>query len=134
MESETEELRTWSGLALVILTMVWLIGTPYLFLQAFSEGLRASFGGPSDDDRLMWFLIAATVVGVSAPALAAVVAGKTQREGAALVFGVGAALCLTAGLAIISGNSGDSSAPPPEPLPPGYCVERSGGDHDCPGW
>jgi hypothetical protein len=134
MESETKEPRTWSGLALVILTLIWLIGTPILFLNAFAEGLRASFGGgPADSDRAMRFLVATAVVGVTAPALAAVVAGKTQREGAALVFGVGAALCLVAGLALVPGNSGDSSDPSPEPLPPGYCVERSGGDNDCPG-
>ncbi|GAA2868716.1 hypothetical protein GCM10010517_28580 [Streptosporangium fragile] len=133
MESATEKPGPWSGLALVVLTLIWLIGTPLLFLQVFAEGLRASRGGPSDGDRAMRFLIAAAVVGVTAPALAAIVAGKTRREGAALVFGVAAALCFVAGAVLVSVDLRVSSVPSPEPLPPGYCVERSGGDSDCPG-
>ncbi|GAA1280423.1 hypothetical protein Psi02_72670 [Planotetraspora silvatica] len=134
MDSETTEPGTWSGLALVVLTLIWLIGTPYLFMVAFGEGLRGSLGGPSDGDRATRFLIASAVVGVAAPALAAIVAGMTRRKSATWVFGVSTALCLLLVTAINGiGQREADSTPTREPLPPGYCVEHSGGGNDCPG-
>lgn len=133
MEPETGKSGTWTDLTLIVLTLIWLIGTPCLSLPWIAEGLTASFGGPADNDRAMRFLVATAVVGVASPALAAIVAGKARREATACIFGAGTVLCLVAAMVMLGGNYSGGSVPPPEPLPSGYCVERSGGDNDCPG-
>ncbi|MEV8635717.1 hypothetical protein AB0395_29060 [Streptosporangium sp. NPDC051023] len=114
MESEAEKPRIRSGLVLVFLGLSWLLGTPYLFLQTASEGLRTSES--ADSGYTVQFLIATAAVGVITPMLAAIVAGITRRKVTALLFGIGAVLCLLVAAASFTvGTETAVPLPPSEP-------------------
>ena len=134
MKSGAARSGTWDVLILVILTLIWLMGIPFLFMQGVAAGLEGSLGNFPDGDRARRFLIAAAVAGVTAPTLAAIVAERARRRAATLTFGVVAALCLLTVVTMVAIEKREANTvPSPEPMPPGRCIERSGGDNDCPG-
>ncbi|MFJ2030625.1 hypothetical protein [Streptosporangium sp. NPDC087985] len=101
MRSEVAKLRVWSGVALTVLTLVWLLGTPYLF----ATGVMASWDRPFvDHERAARFKAAAGIVMVVAPVAATVIALQSSRKVATWLFGAGAALSLLIVLAFIGSD------------------------------
>lgn len=121
------ELRTaWSSIVLALCAVGLLLVVPYLFLQGFVASFPV-FGpsGHAGDGYLTWSVwlgAGLTLVGV-------VVAAVARRRGWAWFFGI----CLVPAV-VVAGmvrvhQVRDAPPPPPEPR---HCVERSGGDNECP--
>lgn len=101
MESEAPKSRVWSGVLLVVLTLVWLLGSPYLF----ARGILATWDRPFvDHERAAGLMAAAGIMMVVTPTAASVVAWQTNRKNAPWLFGFGAILSLAIVLAYIGSN------------------------------
>ncbi|MEV7971459.1 hypothetical protein AB0O34_36515 [Sphaerisporangium sp. NPDC088356] len=132
MEPRAGNPTTRSSAALAVLTLVWLIGTPYLLVRGLGEGGVAT-GGPSNHDVFARYLTATAFVMVGAPAIAAFIAGATRRKAAMLFFAIATVGCALLVFAVVASGNRADPAQPRSPLPSNYCVEHSGGDNDCPG-
>ncbi|MGV9382036.1 hypothetical protein ACWDRB_39930 [Nonomuraea sp. NPDC003707] len=131
METADAETGDVSGVILVLLTFVWLIGVPLCLWQSIVAGL----GYPEGDRAGMnaW-MTAAAVIFTAAPVLATGICVFTRRVVRAWVFGLVAVACVgfvLRGLYMDARQAELRRGPPP--LPSGYCAEYSGGDSDCPG-
>ena len=133
----TAERRTpaWGTPAEVLLTAVWVVGTPLLLIAAAVTA--APFFGEAPTaaelqraDSLLWV---AAAVGVGCPALALGLALRWGHRVAALAFGAAAAAGLVGVLVLGASNVQRDPGPAPGPTGPPVCQERSGGDTDCPG-
>lgn len=132
MEVADREPDNVSGTILGLLAFVWLIGVPLCLWQAVAAGL---VGYPEGDrEGMNAWLAAGAVIFTAAPILAAGICVFTGRITRAWIFGLIAAACV---LFVLRGLHMEARRAelnsPPSPLPSGYCVERSGGDNDCPG-
>jgi len=110
----------WPGPTVGLLTVAWLVSLGAVTL----DWLAASWAGTPDDRWLV-------VVLVGGPVLLTLTAIAGKLRGAAITFGVLAAVL--AGLVAV-GAAVQEHRRPPEPVPAHtYCVEFSGGDTRCPG-
>ncbi|MBE8519845.1 hypothetical protein ILP97_20500 [Amycolatopsis sp. H6(2020)] len=112
---------------LALVAVGWLIAVPYLVLLG-ALGSMPVFGTSTHrgDAYLTW----AAWLGVGLPLAGVVVSATTRRRGWTWFFGIG--LALAAAVAALNWADDVRHAPPPPPEPR-HCVERSGGDNDCPG-
>lgn len=73
-------------------------------------------------------------IGLGGPAVIAIVAGVGESPKTAKTFvGLTIALVIPAGMLLgLAKDYFGGLKPTPEPSPPRYCVEHSGGDNNCP--
>ncbi|RSD23593.1 hypothetical protein [Amycolatopsis eburnea] len=122
------EIRTaWVSVVLALCAVGLLLVVPFLVLLGFLASIPV-FGETSG--AATGYLTWAAVLGAGLPLVGVVVSATTRRRGWTWFF----AICLTlaAAVAVLSWADDLRHAPPPPPGPR-HCVERSGGDTDCPG-
>jgi hypothetical protein len=134
----TDERRTTAGQWVALLTLAWFLAVPALVLIGFFESLTFGTGTPRGGDSGPWLLLAAAVVSVLLPLLAAVLAFRGSRPVLGTVYALlTLALLLPAGLTAMETSQDlgwyQPAPPEPPPGPPGRCMEHSGGEATCPG-
>ncbi|WP_049558927.1 hypothetical protein [Nonomuraea sp. SBT364] len=99
-----------AGVTLALLATLWLMGTPALLSLIVKEVLRlryaVQFTDKEPDGLLEEYTIAVAITSIAAPAIAAIIAGKTGRGGMAALFGVGATVAMIIAMAFLSGMQG----------------------------
>ena len=125
----------WAVATITLLTVAWLLGTPFLAIGSLAD--LWTFSGeqptPADHDRAQRHALMTTVVATGCPAAAAVLAARRRRGVVQAVFGVGAVLGLVGGLLVHAAVSPEVPDPPARDDGPRVCQEHSGGDSTCPG-
>ncbi|MEU4252654.1 hypothetical protein AB0F15_35140 [Amycolatopsis sp. NPDC026612] len=113
---------------LAVGAVVWLIVVPLMFAQ----GALTAFGiglGPGNPAAASSTFTWASWLGAGIPVVGVVVSATTRRRGWTRFYGLG--LVLVAAVAALRWvRTHPAPPPPPEPR---HCVERSGGDNECPG-
>ncbi|MEU7985974.1 hypothetical protein AB0B56_14005 [Streptosporangium canum] len=99
MTSEVAKLRRWSGIALIVLALIWLLIPLYLLIK----GIAASWDRPVDREHVSRLMTAAGILAVGVPSAAAFVASQSGRKVAMWLFACGAILSLLITLAF-AGN------------------------------
>src|SRR5687767_7356024 len=110
MKPEAVEPRFWSNIALALLTFIWLLGIPYLL----AKWVVVNLSSPNYSHGPL-AVTPAGIAAVGAPAVAAIIASRTERRTATRVFTVGAILTLL--LTVILITSIEDSMPPPPSAP-----------------
>jgi hypothetical protein len=133
----TDERRTTAAQWVALLTLAWFLAVPTLVLTGILDSLTFT-SEPNPDHRTgSLLLLAAAVVAVLLPLLAAVLAFRASRPVLGTVYALLTLfLLLPAGLTAREAAQdlgGYQPAVPQPPGPPGHCVEHSGGDTRCPG-
>jgi hypothetical protein len=126
-------------LAVVVLTLGWLIGLGILFSSWVT--VEPWFYDPGDDATLArqldlesaWWQLWFGLLLAGGPLLVAGLAAVGRLKVTAVVYGVVVVL-LTVPAGYLVLDAWRTLQPPPEPPPaPEHCIERSGGDTRCPG-
>ncbi|GHG09553.1 MULTISPECIES: hypothetical protein [Amycolatopsis] len=124
-----KELREVAASALLAVgAVVWLIVVPLMFFQGTltAHGIGLGSGDPAAaSPTFTW----ASWLGVGIPVVGLVVSATTRRQGWIWFYGIGVVV-----VAVVAGVRWAQTHPgPPPPPEPTHCVERSGGDNECPG-
>ena len=122
------ELREVAASALLAVgAVVWLIVVPLMFLHGAltAYGIGLAPGNPAAaSPTFTW----ASWLGAGIPVVGVVVSVTTRRRGWIWFYGTGAVV-----VAVVAALRWAQTHPAPPPPPePAHCVERSGGDSDCP--
>lgn len=107
--------------------VVWLVVVPLMFfrgaLQASDLGVGASDPAGASES-FTW----ATWLGASIPLVGLVVSATTRRRGWIWFYGS----CAVVVAVVATVRWAQTHHAPPPPPEPTHCVERSGGESDCP--
>jgi hypothetical protein len=108
-------------------SVVWLVVVPLMFLG----GAMTAYGlglAPGDPAAASATFSWATWLGVGIPLVGVVVSATTRRRAWIWFFGS----CLAVVAVVAAVRWAQTRPDPPPPPQPTHCVERSGGDSDCP--
>ncbi|MFJ9785004.1 hypothetical protein ACIRSS_35910 [Amycolatopsis sp. NPDC101161] len=116
-----------AGALLAVGAVVWLLFVPLMFFQGAltASGLWAGTGDPVAASA---FFAWASWCGVGIPILGVVISATTRRRGWTWFYGV----CLAVVAVVVAVRWAQTHHAPPPPPEPTHCVERSGGESDCP--
>ncbi|MBE1497968.1 hypothetical protein H4696_005068 [Amycolatopsis lexingtonensis] len=116
-----------AAVLLAVGAVVWLILVPLMFLL----GAATAYGiglGPGDPAAASATFTWASWLGAGIPVLGVVISATTRRRGWTWFYGV----CLAVVAVVAPVRWAQTHHAPPPPPEPTHCVERSGGESDCP--
>ncbi|WP_245589619.1 DUF6234 family protein [Amycolatopsis balhimycina] len=114
---------------LAVGAVTWLVVVPLMFVQgALTAGGMGL--GPGDPAAASGTFRWASWLGAGIPVAGVVVSATTRRWGWTWFYG--SVVVVVAVVAAVRWAQTHPGPPPPPPPEPAHCVERSGGDSDCP--
>jgi hypothetical protein len=135
MATDADTRRSRAGAWAVLLTVLWVVGVPYLLLSGAMSGWQFKSYEPRSAESVAAaarYYLAAGIVAVVLPLLVTVIALYGRRTLMATIYLILTLIALMPVLTLTASGGTPFERTPPS-YGPGACQEHSGGDTRCPG-